>query len=95
MNSYETIIAIVLMIILGYICRRFDFLKSEDTQTLNKIVVYIAIPSLTARQVKNSFISKGVSSATKSTALLIPCSALSEYLFAFSRIVTPSVLADK
>ena len=46
MNSYETIIAIVFMIILGYICRRLDFLKPEDTQTLNKIVVYIAIPSL-------------------------------------------------
>lgn len=46
MNSYETIIAILLMIILGYVCRRFDFLKTEDTQTLNKIVVYIAIPSL-------------------------------------------------
>jgi predicted permease len=46
MNSYETIIAIILMIILGYLCRRFEFLKAEDTQTLNKIVVYIAIPSL-------------------------------------------------
>ncbi|MBI5459782.1 AEC family transporter [Methanobacterium sp.] len=46
MNSYETIIAIVLMIIIGYACRRLDFLKGEDTQTLNKIVVYIAIPSL-------------------------------------------------
>jgi auxin efflux carrier (AEC) len=46
MNSYETILAIVLMIIIGYICRRFDFLKAEDTQTLNKIVVYIAIPAL-------------------------------------------------
>ena len=46
MNSYETILAIVLMIIIGYICRRFDFLKAEDTQTLNKIVVNIAIPAL-------------------------------------------------
>ena len=46
MNSYETILAIVLMIIIGYICRRFDFLKAEDTPTLNKIVVYIAIPAL-------------------------------------------------
>jgi malate permease and related proteins len=46
MNSYETIIAIVLMIIIGYACRRFDFLKAEDTQTINKIVVYIAMPSL-------------------------------------------------
>ncbi len=46
MNSYETILAIVIIIIIGYACRRLDFLKSEDTQTLNKIVVYIAIPAL-------------------------------------------------
>ncbi len=46
MNSYETIIAIVVLIIIGYICRRLEFLRPEDTQTLNKIVVYIAIPSL-------------------------------------------------
>lgn len=46
MNSYETIIAIVALIIIGYICRRMEFLKPEDAQTLNKIVVYIAIPSL-------------------------------------------------
>ncbi len=46
MNSYETIIAIVIMIIIGYVCRRLDFLKAEDTQTLNKIVVHIAIPAL-------------------------------------------------
>lgn len=46
MNSHETIIAIILMIFLGYICRRAGFLKAEDAQTLNKIVVYLAIPSL-------------------------------------------------
>ncbi|HEY0196095.1 MAG TPA: AEC family transporter [Methanobacterium sp.] len=46
MNSYETIIAIVALIIIGYICRRLEFLRPEDAQTLNKIVVYIAIPSL-------------------------------------------------
>ncbi|BDZ69583.1 AEC family transporter [Methanobacterium petrolearium] len=46
MNSYETILAIVVMILIGYVCRRYEFLKPEDTQTLNKIVVYIAIPAL-------------------------------------------------
>jgi len=46
MNSYQTILAIVVMIIIGYLCRRFNFLKTEDTQTLNKIVVIIAIPAL-------------------------------------------------
>ena len=46
MNSYETILAIVVMILIGYVCRRYEFLKAEDTQTLNKIVVYIAIPAL-------------------------------------------------
>lgn len=46
MNSYETIIAIVVLILIGYICRRIGLLKPEDAKTLNKIVVYIAIPSL-------------------------------------------------
>ncbi len=46
MNSNETIIAIVILILIGYICRRTGFLKPEDTQLLNKIVIYIAIPSL-------------------------------------------------
>lgn len=46
MDSYLTIIAIVILIIIGYICRRLEFLRPEDTQILNKIVLYIAIPSL-------------------------------------------------
>jgi hypothetical protein len=46
MNSYETIIAIIVLILIGYICRRTGFLKAEDTKTLNKIVIYLAIPSL-------------------------------------------------
>jgi auxin efflux carrier (AEC) len=46
MNSYETIVAIVALILIGYLCRRIEFLKPEDTQILNKIVLYIAIPSL-------------------------------------------------
>lgn len=46
MNSYETIIAIIVLILIGYLCRRTGFLKPEDTRTLNKIVIYLAIPSL-------------------------------------------------
>jgi malate permease and related proteins len=46
MNSIETIVAIVILILIGYICRRLDFLKSENRQILNKISLYIAIPSL-------------------------------------------------
>ena len=46
MSSTETIMAIVLMILLGYISKRIGLLKPEDSITLNKIVVNIAIPSL-------------------------------------------------
>jgi hypothetical protein len=46
MNSYETIIAIIVLILIGYICRRTGFLNPEDAKILNKIVVYVAIPSL-------------------------------------------------
>ena len=46
MSSIETIIAIILMILLGYISKRIGLLKYEDSITLNKIVVNIAIPSL-------------------------------------------------
>lgn len=46
MNSTETILAIILLILIGYIAKRIGLLKSEDSVTLNKIVVNIAIPSL-------------------------------------------------
>lgn len=46
MGSIETIMAIIVMVILGYILRRINFLKAEDANSLNKIVVHIAIPSL-------------------------------------------------
>jgi auxin efflux carrier (AEC) len=46
MNSTETILAIILLILVGYIAKKIGLLKSEDSLTLNKIVVNIAIPSL-------------------------------------------------
>ena len=46
MNSTETILAIILLILIGYIAKRIGLLKSEDSITLNKIVINIAIPSL-------------------------------------------------
>lgn len=46
MNSVETIIPIILMIIIGYAFKRINILKPKDTESLNKIVIYIAIPSL-------------------------------------------------
>ncbi len=46
MNSTETILAIILLILIGYIAKRIGLLKPEDSLTLNKIVINIAIPSL-------------------------------------------------
>jgi malate permease and related proteins len=46
MSSIETILAIILLILIGYISKRIGLLKYEDSITLNKIVVNIAIPSL-------------------------------------------------
>ena len=46
MNSIETIIPIILMIIIGYAFKKINILKPKDAESLNKIVIYIAIPSL-------------------------------------------------
>jgi malate permease and related proteins len=46
MNSTETILAIILLILIGYIAKKIGLLKPEDSLTLNKIVINIAIPSL-------------------------------------------------
>ncbi len=46
MNSTETILAIILLILIGYLAKRIGLLKSDDSITLNKIVINIAIPSL-------------------------------------------------
>src|SRR5664280_267522 len=46
MSSTETILAIILMILIGYLAKRIGLLKAEDSVTLNKIVVNITIPAL-------------------------------------------------
>lgn len=46
MSSTETILAIILMILIGYLAKRIGLLKVEDSVTLNKIVVNISIPAL-------------------------------------------------
>ena len=46
MNSVETIMAIIVMIAIGYLLRKIGILDSEDSQTLNKIVINLSIPSL-------------------------------------------------
>lgn len=46
MNSFETIIPIIAMILLGYVLKRTNVLKAEDALSLNKIVINIALPSL-------------------------------------------------
>lgn len=46
MNSHETILTIIILIIIGYLCRRLGFLKAKDAPILNKIVINLAIPSL-------------------------------------------------
>jgi auxin efflux carrier (AEC) len=46
MNSIETIVPIIVMIVIGYALKRINVLKAEDAMALNKIVINIAIPSL-------------------------------------------------
>ena len=46
MNSTETILAIILMILIGYASKKIGLLKSEDSIPLNKIVINITIPAL-------------------------------------------------
>lgn len=64
MNSYETIIAIVVLILIGYICRRIGLLKPDDAKILNKIVVYLAIPSLIFLAMYNADLSDTVTLGT-------------------------------
>ncbi len=46
MNSIETIIPIIIMIVIGYSFKRIGILKADHAMALNKIVINIAIPSL-------------------------------------------------
>lgn len=47
MSAFETtMISILVMIFLGYILKRIDLLKSGDVETLNKLVINIAMPCM-------------------------------------------------
>lgn len=47
MNNIEiTILSIVLMIAIGYVLKRIDFLSDDDVPTLNNIVIYILLPCM-------------------------------------------------
>jgi len=87
MNSYETIIAIVVLILIGYICRRIGLLKPDDAKILNKIVVYLAIPSLIFLAMYNADLSDTVTLGTITLICItigILCGGIA-YLFASLR----------
>lgn len=47
MNEIEiTILSIILMIALGYVLKRIDFLSEKDIDPLNRIVMYILLPCM-------------------------------------------------
>lgn len=91
MNSYETIIAIIVLIIIGYICRRTEFLKPETTQILNKIVIYIAIPSLIFLSMYNADLSdlKTLGTITLTCIMVGSLTGLLAYIFANIRKYPP------
>lgn len=47
MNNIEiTILSIILMIAIGYVLKRIDFLSDDDVPILNNIVIYILLPCM-------------------------------------------------
>ncbi|MBP3616010.1 MAG: AEC family transporter, partial [Alphaproteobacteria bacterium] len=47
MNAIEiTILSIIIMIALGYVLKRVDFLSEKDVNPLNKIVINILLPCM-------------------------------------------------
>jgi len=55
MNAIETtILSIVLMIGLGYVLKRIDFLSEKDINPFNKIVMYILLPCMIFHALYNS-----------------------------------------
>lgn len=84
MNSYETILAIMALIIIGYICQRIEFLRPEDTRLLNKIVVYIALPPLIFLAMFSADLSgiQSLSTITLTCIMLGLFSGAAAYLFA-------------
>ncbi|MBE6498717.1 MAG: AEC family transporter [Methanobrevibacter sp.] len=55
MNAIETtILSIILMIALGYVLKRIDFLSEKDIDPFNKIVMYILLPCMIFHALYNS-----------------------------------------
>ena len=77
MNAIEvTILSIVLMIALGFILKKIDFLGLKDVETLNNIVIYILMPCM-------------VFSALYSADLsLIPSLGILPFIILFSSLIT-------
>ena len=46
MSFETTIISIIVMIFIGVLLKKLDILKTEDNETLNKIVVNVALPCM-------------------------------------------------
>ena len=46
MSFQTTIISIIVMILIGVLLKKLDILKTEDNETLNKIVVNVALPCM-------------------------------------------------
>ncbi len=53
-HLFSLISSIIFLIGLGYFIKRVGLLKSEDSATLNKVIVYVALPALIFLAIKNS-----------------------------------------
>ncbi|AEG19323.1 AEC family transporter [Methanobacterium paludis] len=86
MNSLETIIPIIVLIIIGYATKRVGLLKPEDSISLNKIVVNIAIPSLIFMAMYTADLSS-IGSLAEITMICLSVGALGGLMgFIFSKI---------
>ena len=57
MNTIEvTILSIILMIGLGYVLKRIDFLSQNDIDPFNKLVMYILLPCMIFHALYNAFV---------------------------------------
>jgi hypothetical protein len=86
MNSIETIISIIVLIIIGYVTKRVGLLKPEDSVTLNKIVLNLALPSLIFMAMYTADLSS-IGSLVEITAVCITVGTLGGLLaYLFSRV---------
>ncbi len=53
-SAIEAVLVPTLMILLGYILKRLDVLKKDDSSTLNSIVINIALPCLVFINISNA-----------------------------------------